>query len=231
MSATTGNPAVAEDGSLSEEGPEIGHDEPAVPISRITYRAHVPTAALVSFALVIFATVLIVGAMDSAQQILGLAGLALVTSAVVTPAVERFGRIIGPAAAALVLHLVLLVAFAAGTAVVLQNITVQAAALEEYATAQLDEFDDGAPGLLTRANISQRLGEAATSWGTNAVVGDDRAVAIAARLSQLLIVVVLSVFFTLSRHRLLDIAMGWLDNRDRRRVAREIWTDSVGSRG
>ncbi|MEZ5225918.1 MAG: hypothetical protein R2710_04400 [Acidimicrobiales bacterium] len=48
----------------------------------------------------------------------------------------------------------------------------------------------------SRADLSRRAADATASWGTTAVLGDDAATGIAVRASQLVVIVVLSVFFS-----------------------------------
>lgn len=199
-----------------------------ISLERPVYEADVPFIALAGLGALVVGIVLVLSAIDRAQQLLGLAALAGVLAAILAPAIARIGQAIGQVAASVVIHLVVLVLLAAGTAVVIQEIRSEAASLENYAAEQLQELEEGGgPTLLNRSGLSQRVGDAAASWGTIAVVGDDEAAGIATRLSQLLVIVVLSIFLTLQSDRVLSTVLGWSKDRERRRILREVWTNSV----
>ncbi len=190
----------------------------------------VSPAHLMRFGAYVLAAVLVVGAIGRAHELVGLVVIAAVLAALVGPLVERLARVMGRVGATVLIHLILLFVVATLTAVAVQQIRAEARALEAFADTQLENAE-AAGGLSpsNRVRVAQQLGDAAADWGTVAVVGEVNATAIAARVSQFVITIVLSIFFSLQSRQLLDAAMRTTANRDRRRVLRELWHTSVGA--
>ena len=199
------------------------------PISdaRPVYEVDIPVSALVKFAGVAIGTVLLLFALARAQQLVGLAIAAAIVAALLAPAVAALGRVVGRVAAAILLNLLLLVAIAGGVGAVVSSVQTESESLQEYTSTQLDELEaNGGPTFLTRTRLDERVGDAVQSWGIGAVVGEDDAGGIANRVSELVLLIVFSVFFTLRGDAMLSTALGWTSDRDRRRVLREVWIEA-----
>lgn len=195
---------------------------------RPVYEVDVPASALIKLAVVLVVLFLLLAGLSRAQQILGIVIASAVLAAILGPAVCGLARFIGRVASTILLHVLLLLAIAGGTGVVVQSIQSESQALAEYTEAQLEEFDDdGGPTFLTRTRLDQRVGDTVTAWGMGAVVGEDDASGIATRISELVLLIVFSAFFTMQGGALLTMVLGWLDDRDRRRVVREIWNEGT----
>ena len=198
-----------------------------VPDARPVYEVDIPVSALVKFAVVAIGTVLLLFALARAQQLVGLAVAAGIVAALLAPAVSLLGRVVGRVAASILLNLLLLVAIAGGVGAVAQSVQTESQALEEYTAAQIDELEaNGGPTFLTRTRLDERVGDAVQSWGIGAVVGDDDASGIANRVSELVLLIVFSVFFSLRGDAMLTTALGWTSDRSRRRVLREVWFEA-----
>ena len=147
----------------------------ADPISnqRPVYPFEIPITALLKLAGVVFATVLVLMALARAQQLVGLVIAAGVLASLVSPLVTLLARAVGRVASTLLIHVVLLVAIAAGTGFVVQSVRTESAALEDYTVAQVQDIagDDGST-FLSRTHLDDRLGNALETWGVGAVVGD-----------------------------------------------------------
>ena len=192
------------------------------------YEVDIPVTALLKFAVVVVVTVLLLAALSRAQQLVGVGIAAAILSALLAPAVRFVAKGIGRVTATVVLHLVVLVAIAASTALVVGSIRSESEALATYTESQLDELDaNGGPTFLTRTRLDERVGDAVESWGVAAVVGEDDAGGIASRVSELVLLIVFSAFLSLQGDALLSMALGWTEDRDRRRVLREIWREGV----
>ena len=200
----------ASDGSLAADRDRVRHVE-------------IPLSALIVLGLIVVGTILLLRAIDRTQQLVALAILAAVVSAVLAPAVTSLQRLVGRTAATIVLFLVVLVATAGATGVVLQQIRVEADALAAFAEEQIEEVDGESSAVLQRSGVDDRLGDAAASWGTKAIIGEGDAAGIATRASELTIVIVLGVFFTLQSGVIVDLAVSRIDRRRRRHV-RAMWT-------
>lgn len=184
---------------------------------------------LARFGVYVAAAVLVIGAVERAQELLGLVVIAAVLASVVAPLVGRPARLIGRVGATVLIHLSLLIIVVAVTALLVQQIRTEAGALEAFADAQLEGAEQaGGLSPSNRVRLAQQLSGAVSDWGTVAVVGEGSAAGIAARTSQFVITIVLSIFFSLQSRELLDIAMRATRDRDRRRRLRELWHSSVG---
>jgi putative heme transporter len=203
-------------------------DDSAVDQPRVRH-VEIPLSALIVLGLIVVATVLVLRAIDRTQQVIALAVLAAIVSAVVAPLVEVVRRFIGRTAAVVVVHLVLFVALAAGTGVVLQQIRSEADSLAAFAEEQIEEVDGEPSEILQQSRLDDRLGDAAANWGTSAIIGDDDAASIATRVSELTIVTVLSIFFMLQGGAIIDVAMSMTDDRRRRRRLRAMWRLGVAA--
>lgn len=216
---------------------EAESSDAADPISNQhpVYPVEVPVTALLKFAAVVVATVLVLAAMARAQQLVGLVIAAAVLASLLAPLISFIARAIGRLGATVLVHVVLLVAIAAGTAVVVQSVQRESTALEEYTVAQVEDRtgDDGST-FLTRTRLDERLGDALETWGVGAVVGDEAssgAGGIAMRVSELVLLVVFSIFFSLQAESLLSMIVRWTTDRSRRRVLRDLLTVGAASAG
>ncbi len=195
-----------------------------------TVEAHLTLGVLAKLGLFLVATIMLIAAIGRAQQLIGLVLIAGVLSATVAPLIERLRSRCGAVAGALVVHTFVFVIIVGMTVLVVQQIRSESEHLETYAAAQLAQLDeDVAPIAFSRADLSRRASDATASWGTVAVLGDDQATGIAVRASQLVVITVLSVFFSLQGNRIIDAVVMNTEDRERRRVARERWSDGVGA--
>ncbi|WP_158412443.1 AI-2E family transporter [Ilumatobacter nonamiensis] len=195
---------------------------------RPVYEVDVPVTALLKLAGVLVVSFLLLAGLSRAQQLVGIAIAAAVVAAVIGPAIRAGAQLIGGIASTIVVHVILLLVVAGSTVLVVQSIRAESTALEDYTAVQLERLDeDGGPTFLTRTRLDERIGDTVTGWGVGAVVGDDDATGIATRMSELVLLVVFSAFFSVQGGALLTMALGWIDDRDRRRVLREIWQEGV----
>lgn len=197
---------------------------------RPTVKAHLSLVVLAKLGLFIVATVVLIAAIGRAQQLIGLVIIAGVLTATVGPMVKRLRVVCSVVPATLLVHALVFVTIVGMTTLVVQQIRVESANLETYATAQLSQLDEEtAPIAFSRADLSRRASEATASWGTTAVLGDDEAAGIAMRASQLVVITVLSIFFTLQGDRIINAVVLKIDDRDRRRNVRQMWSEAVGA--
>lgn len=198
--------------------------------SRPTHVADIPVRSLVALAGLVTVLVLVLAAIDRAQQLFGLALLAAIMTAVLGPAVERLGRVIGGTAATVLLHLLVLAGVTVVVGLAVAEIRTQADALDAHLDRELFELQlEEGPSLLSRIGLSQRLDDHLASFGTIAVVGDDETTAMIARFSQLAIVVVLSGFLARHGERVVSTVIRMTGDRDRRRFLWHVWRDAVGT--
>ncbi len=217
-----GTPALEGDDS---PGNSVGSDSNSERVRHV----EIPLSALIILGLIVVGTILLLRAIDRTQQIVALALFAAVLSAVLAPVVSALQRFVGRVAAAVLLHIVILVVLAAGTGLVLQQIRAESDSLAAFAEERIDDVDGESSELLQRTRLDERLGEAAAEWGTTAIIGDDDAAGIATRASELTIVIVLSIFFTLQGGAMVDVAVTWTDDRRRRRRLREMWATGTAA--
>ncbi len=196
---------------------------------RRVQQVEIPLSSLIALGLIVVGTVLLLRAIDRTQQLIALALLAALLSAVVAPAVRALQRLVGRTAAAVLLNLVVFFVLLGATGALLQQIGSEADALSEFAGDQIEEVDGESSELLQRSGFDERLGEAAANWGTVAVIGENDATGIATRASELTIVIVLSIFFTLQGGSIVDMVAGWTSDRERRRHLREMWGSGVAA--
>ena len=204
----------------------VGDREPDVSLDAerdSVRRVQIPLSALIILGLIVVGTILLLRAIDRTQQLVALGILAAVVSAVVAPFVSSLQRLIGRTAATILTLTVLLVLLAAGTGLVLQQIRVEAGSLSEFAQEQIDDADGETGEILQRSRFDDRLGDAAADWGTSAIIGDGDVTGVATRASELTIVIVLSIFFTLQGGAIVDMAVARIRSRRRRRHVREAW--------
>lgn len=214
---------------MSHTSPTAPSARPA-PAARPAVVADVPVGALIVLAGLLTALVIILAAIDRAQQLLGLAVLAAILSATVRPAIERLARPIGRTTATVAIHLLVLIGVTALTGLALAELRSQADALDRHLDRELLELQlQEGHNLLSRIGLSQRLDESLASFGTTAVVGDDGTTMMLTRFSQLAIVVVLSGFLAHHGDRIVGIAIRTTPDRERRRVLWEVWRDSVAT--
>lgn len=193
---------------------------------RPVYDVDVPVTALLKLTAVLIAAVLVIAGLSRTQQLVGVVIAAAIVAAVIAPAVRFGARLVGSVASTVVIHVALLVLIIASAAVVVQSIQTESAALQDYTQVQLDELDDdGASTFLTRTRLDERVADTVSAWGVGALVGEDDATGIATRLSELVLMIVFSAFFSLQGGALLNVVLRWTDDRDRRRVIREIWQE------
>lgn len=188
------------------------------------HRVEIPLSALIVLGMIVVGTILLLRAIDRTQQLVGLAILAAVLTAVLAPAIASLQRLTGRTAATVVLHVVVLVVLAAGTGVVLQQIRAEADSLASFTEQQIGQVDGEPSEILQQSRFDERLGDAAARWGTHAIIGDADAVGIATRVSELTIAIVLSIFFTLQGGAIVDVVVARTDDRRRRRHIRAMWT-------
>lgn len=191
-------------------------------------QAHLTLGVLAKLGVFIVATVVVIAAIGRAQQLIGLVILAGVLCAALSPVIERLRRFITFVPATLLTHALAFAIIVGTTTLVVQQISAESASLEMFATEQLAELDDEiAPNTFSRAGLSRRTADATARWGTTALLGDDQASGIALRASQLLVIIVLSIFFTLQGHRLVDAAVTKVADRETRRTIRTMWSAGV----
>lgn len=218
---------------VDDEGVEASDAADPISNRKPVYPFEIPVTALLKIAGVVLATVLLLAAMARAQQLVGLAIAAAVLASLVAPLVSVVARPIGRVASTVLVHVVLLVAIAAGIGMVFQSVQQESAALEDYTVAQIEDLagDDGST-FLVETRLDERFGQALETWGVRAVVGDnatDGAGGLAMRASQVIVLVVFSIFFTLQADSLVSMAVGWTANRSRRRVLRDVIATSASS--
>lgn len=224
MNGSDANPGADREPAVDANAPS----NPA-PADGPIRRVEIPLSALIVLALIVVGTILLLRAIDQTQQLIALALFAGILSTVLGPAISVAQRAIGHIAATVVVHLVVLLFLVVGTGVVLQQIAKESESLASFTEEQIDEAGPGAGETLERSRLDERLGEAAADWGTIAIIGDDDAAGIATRASELTIVIVLSIFFSLQGGSILRVALGWIDDRQRRRRLRELWTAGVAA--
>ncbi|MEP1125814.1 MAG: AI-2E family transporter [Ilumatobacter sp.] len=184
----------------------------------------IPLPSLIVLGLIVVGTILLLRAIDRTQQLVALAMLAAVVSAVLAPAIASLQRLVGRTAATILIFVSLFFLLAGGTGLVLQQIRSESDALSEFAQEQIDAADGESSDILRRSDLDERLGDAAATWGTDAIVGDGDATGIATRVSELTIVIVLGVFFTLQGGSIVDWAIGTTRDRRRRQHRRAMWS-------
>lgn len=205
-------------------GDDRVRDDESAPDRDPVRRVEIPLSALIVLGMIVVGTILLLRAIDRTQQLVGLAIIAAIMTAVLAPAIASLQRLIGRTAATVVLHVVVLAVLAAGTGVVLQQIGAEADSLAEFTEQQIEEVDGEPSEILQQSRFDDRLGEAAASWGTHALIGDGNASGITTRVSELTIAIVLSIFFTLQGGAIVDVAVARTADRRRRRHLRAMWT-------
>ncbi len=215
-SAVIGRQLAGEADFGRADAPEDGDD---VAVRHV----EIPLSALIVLGVIVVATILLLRAIDRTQQLIGLGVFAAILAVVLAPIVSSLQRIVGRAAAAVVLHIVVLLVLVVGTGMVLQQIRAESESLAAFAEEQIEDVDGESNEVLQRSRLDDRLGEAAANWGTTAIIGDDDATGIATRVSELAIVIVLSIFFTLQGGAVVDMTMAWTNDRRRRRRLRATW--------
>ncbi|MGA9276373.1 AI-2E family transporter, partial [Ilumatobacter sp.] len=194
---------------------------------RPIFEVDIPATALIKLAAVLVVAFLILAGLNRAQQIVGIVIAAAILAAIIAPVVRFGARLLGDVVSTVLVHVVLLLVIAAASGLVIQSIQSESEALADYTEVQLDELEnEGGPTFLTRTRLDEHVGETVSDWGMGAVVGEGDAGGIATRLSELVLLVVFSAFFTLQGAALLTMALGWTEDRDRRRVLREIWAEA-----